>query len=118
MDNQSYPFNTDYPVLQFGSFSSRNRRTDAPTPRNTPRDKNSPRTPRSQNSPRSPRKTPVKYNNIQEQIDFATGRYEELLKKFMKTPCNRITSKQEEDVWAWGLFSEVVLPMLKIVDED
>ena len=97
-----------YPVIQFGSF----RNNNASTPRSSPR---SPaRSPRRQNSPRSP----VKYNNIQEQLDFANVRYQEVLNKYMNTPCTSITYKQEEDVWAWGIFSEVVLPMLKIIDDE
>jgi hypothetical protein len=120
---------TGYPVIQFGSFRQNVGCNDAPTPRNTPSSGTPWRTPRrtSQRTPRrtpgnSPRgqyspRSPVKYNNIQEQLDFANRKYEEVLNKYMKTPCKYITEKQEEDVWAWGLFSEVVLPMLKIVDE-
>lgn len=102
--------NTSYPVIQFGSFRySASQRT---TPRNSPR---SPaQSPRRQNSPRSP----VKYNNVQEQLDFANVKYQEVLRKYMSTPCSSITSKQEEDVWAWGIFSEVVLPMLTIIDDE
>lgn len=105
-----------YSTIQFGSFGYNNRRNDnnnTITPRNSP--VRSPRrSPRNQNSPR----TPVKYNNIQEQLDFANMKYEQVLNKYMNTPCNHITYKQEEDVWAWGIFSEVVLPMLKIIDEE
>jgi hypothetical protein len=101
-------------VIQFGSF----RYINTSTPRNSPRSQNSPRTPnkspRSQNSPRSH----VKYNNIQEQLDFAEVKYQEVLNKYMNTPYGCITSKQQDDVWAWGIFSEVVLPMLKIVDDE
>ena len=77
----------------------------------------SPRSPRSPRTPRSPQKV-VKYNNIQEQLDFAVGKYDEVLRKFMNTPCCNITQKLQEDVWAWGLFSETVLPMLKFIDEE
>lgn len=104
-----------YPVIQFGLFGHNNRRNDntnTGTPRSSPRTPR--RSPKNQNSPR----TPVKYNNIQEQLDFANMRYAQVLNRYMNTPCNHITYKQEEDVWAWGIFSEVVLPMLKIIDEE
>lgn len=124
-----------YPVIQFGSFRQNVGCNDAPTPRNTPssgtprrNSRQTPRrtpgnssrgnSPREQYSPRSPRKSPVKYNNIQEQLDFANSKYDEVLNKYMRTPCRYITEKQEEDVWAWGIFSEVVLPMLKIIDDE
>lgn len=101
-------------VIQFGSF----RYNNTSTPRNSPRSQTSPRTPtrspRRQNSPRSP----VKYNNIQEQLDFAEVKYQQVLNTYMNTPCSCITSKQQEDVWAWGIFTEVVLPMLKIIDDE
>lgn len=132
---------TGYPVIQFGSFRYTTR-DDAPTPRNTPRRKNNntpssetntpisqrdtpnrntPRrnTPRSQRrngSPRSPKGT--NFTNIQEQLEHATVKYEEVLKKYMRTPCNRITRQQEDDLWAWQLFAEVILPMFKFVDEE
>lgn len=116
---------TGYPVIQFGSFRQNVKCNDEASLRNTPR--RSPiRTPKRTsrmtpgNSPRgqySPTKSPG-YNNIQEQLDFATVRYEEVLNKYMRTPCKYITDKQEEDVWAWGIFSEVVLPMLKIIDDE
>lgn len=69
--------------------------------------------------PKSPSKTrkSTNYNNIQEQCDFAVMKYGEVLNKYMNTPCCNITSKMEEDVWAWGLFSETVLPMLTFIDE-
>lgn len=105
-----------YPVIQFGSLRYDAQQTPRNSPRKTPRSPSrSPRrSPRKQNSPR----TPVGYNNIQEQLDFANMRYEQVLNKYMNTPCTHITYKQQEDVWAWGIFSEVVLPMLKIVDEE
>lgn len=122
---------TGYPVIQFGSFRQNVGCRDATTPKNSPSNGSPRRTlnqtprrtpgnssrgnsPRGQYSPRSP----VKYNNIQEQLDFASRKYEEVLNKYMRTPCRYITEKQEEDVWAWGIFSEVVLPMLKIIDEE
>lgn len=112
---------TGYPVIQFGSLRQNNMCNDATnqgspstrTPRMTQGN-----SPRRHYSPRSPRKSPVKYNNIQEQLDFANYKYQEVLNKYMRTPCKYITEKQEEDVWAWGIFSEVVLPMLKIVDDE
>lgn len=113
---------TGYPVIHFGSFRQNVVSNDTTTPRNSPSRRTPRRTPgnspRRQYSPRSPRKSPVKYNNIQEQLDFANMKYEEVLNKYMRTPCKYITEKQEEDVWAWGVFSEVVLPMLKIIDEE
>jgi len=105
---------TGYPVIQFGSFRKNVQCQGASTQRSTP----STGTPRGYYSPRSPRRSPVKYNNIQEQLDFANSKYEEVLNKYMRTPCKYITEKQEEDVWAWGIFSEVVLPMLKIIDDE
>jgi len=66
--------------------------------------------------PKSLRKK-VKYNNIQEQSDFATAKYNEVLTKYLNTPCCNITSKMQDDVWAWGVFSETVLPMLAFIDE-
>lgn len=64
----------------------------------------------------SPKKV-VKYNSIQEQCDFAALKYDKVLNNFMTTPCCNITSKMEEDIWAWGIFTETILPMLKFIDE-
>lgn len=114
---------TGYPVIQFGSFRQNVVCQDARTPRNNPSNGTPRRTPKRtprrtpRRTPESPR-SPVKYNNIQEQLEFANSKYEEVLNKYMRTPCRYITEKQEEDLWAWGLFSEVVLPMLKIIDEE
>lgn len=67
--------------------------------------------------PRSPRKKDVKFTNIQEQLVFSQVKYGEIVDKYMNTPCCCITKKMQDDVWSWGLFSEVVLPMLTIIDE-
>jgi hypothetical protein len=85
----------------------------ASTPANSPRKVRSPRSPKSHK-----KNVSVRYSNIQEQLDFAVIKYDEVVMKYMNTPCNRITSKMQEDVWAWGIFSETVLPMLKFVDEE
>jgi hypothetical protein len=93
--------NTTYPIIRFGSFDVYEPLFNSPTPPNSPRK----------------RSGGVKYNNIQEQLEFATVKYNEVLDKYMSTPCNKITKKQSDDVWAWGIFSETVLPMLKFIDE-
>ncbi len=75
--------------------------------------------PRKPKSPRSPKRNiGVKYHTVQEQLDFASVKYDEVLSKYMNTPCCNITPKMEEDVWAWGIFSETVLPMLTFIDEE
>jgi hypothetical protein len=76
---------------------------------------------RKQRSPRKKKKEKkvhhIRFNNIQEQLDFSQVKYDKIVDKYMNTPCCRITEKKQDDVWAWGLFSEVVLPMLTFIDE-
>jgi len=68
--------------------------------------------------PRNQRKKKdVKFTNIQEQLDFSQAKYGKVVDKYMNTPCSCITKKMQDDVWSWGLFSEVVLPMLTFIDE-
>lgn len=77
-------------------------------------------TPCTQDSPRTSRKSAkkvVKYSNIQEQANFASKKYGEVLHQLMNTPFCNITPKLQEDVWAWGIFTDTVLPMLKFIDE-
>ena len=72
-------------------------------------------------SPRSP-KTVRKAKddrilNVRNQLAYAQQRYKEVLHNVALTPSHKITPKIEEDVWAWGIFSETVLPMLSFLDD-
>lgn len=64
-------------------------------------------------------KKPVKQGNtsIREQLLFAQQKYQEVLSEHLNSPKHLHSSKSDEDVWAWGLFSETVLPMLLFVDD-
>lgn len=56
-------------------------------------------------------------NSVREQLAFAQQKYQEVLSEHINTPQHLHSKKQDEDVWAWGIFSETVLPMLLFVDD-
>lgn len=56
-------------------------------------------------------------SSIHEQLMFAQRKYQEVLAQQNNTPKHLHSKKSEEDVWAWGMFSETVLPMLLFVDD-
>ena len=57
-------------------------------------------------------------NSVHEQLEFAKLKYESVLRIYNSTPQHKISAKLQEDVWAWGTFSQQVLPMLTFIDEE
>jgi hypothetical protein len=55
--------------------------------------------------------------SIQSQLVYAQKKYQEVLLKVSTVPTEMLTAKDEEEVWAWGMFSETVLPMLLFIDD-
>ena len=57
-------------------------------------------------------------NSVHEQLEFAKLKYESVLRTYYSTPPHKITTKLQEDVWAWRTFSQQVLPMLTFIDDE
>jgi 3-phenylpropionate/cinnamic acid dioxygenase small subunit len=56
--------------------------------------------------------------SIAEQIEIANEKYNNAVSRYNWNALNRTTTpKMAEDVWAWELFSQTVLPGLTFLDE-
>jgi hypothetical protein len=52
-------------------------------------------------------------SSVYQQRKYAECRFKQLQQKL----ANKSTDILEEEVWAWGIFSQTVLPMLSFLDE-
>lgn len=52
--------------------------------------------------------------SIADQIEYATQKYQETIFTYMN---DKPTDRNCEEVWAWGTFSQQVLPCLRFLDE-
>ena len=72
-------------------------------------------------SPRTPQTVKLAKDdrilNIKNHLVYAEQKYKEVLHKVAIIPAHNITPKMEDDVWAWEIFSQTVLPMLSFLDD-
>lgn len=54
--------------------------------------------------------------SIRSQLVYAEDKYQRLLNEASKK--KRLSKKEKDDIWAWKMFSETVLPMLLFIDDD
>ena len=56
-------------------------------------------------------------SSVYEQRKYAENKLQQMQQKLACTPLYKRTDMLEEEVWAWGIFSQTVLPMLSFLDE-
>lgn len=54
--------------------------------------------------------------SIRSQLVYAEEKYQSLLEDASNK--KHLSRKEKDDIWAWKMFSETVLPMLLFIDDD
>jgi hypothetical protein len=60
---------------------------------------------------------PGHLSSVLEQQKYAERQLHKAQKQLASTPACRKTEKLKEEVWAWEIFSQTVLPMLSFLDD-
>lgn len=60
---------------------------------------------------------PGHLSSVSQQLKYAESKMQQVQQQYALTPIKRRTEKLEEEVWAWTIFSQTVLPMLSFLDD-
>lgn len=60
---------------------------------------------------------PGHLSSVSQQLKYAQRRLFQVQQQLAKAPLGERIDKLEEEVWAWSIFSQTVLPMLSFLDD-